>query len=131
MKRGAPWLSSTLRARDLDDRAGPESQSTESGNGGEIERRVLSVERDVEKGLGSGNRAAQRVRRDERRRDATEVPRPLPTSIECLYVSRNSITSRRIRRCLAGETLKALAMAAGVAGLKLRRVRFLAMPARY
>ena len=59
------------------------------------------------------------------------VPRPLDSSIESLYFSMYSVTSRWILRRVAGDSLKTLAVAANVAGLNLRRTRFLAMPSRY
>jgi len=54
-------FEAALWTRNLDNRTRPQPESAQASNGRQIERRVSSVERDVQKGFGSGSRPAQRA----------------------------------------------------------------------
>jgi hypothetical protein len=134
-------LEAALWTRNLDHRTRSQPEPAQASNGRQIERRVSPVERNVQKGFGSGSRPAQRAwltragrcaaLRATRRCGFTAVPRPSAAASASLCFSRNSSTSREILRRVAAESLKTLAVAANVGHLLLKRILRRAIAARY
>jgi hypothetical protein len=134
-------FEAALWSGDLYHRTRLQPEPAQASNGRQIERRVSPVERNVQKGFGSGSRPAQRAwltragrcaaLRATRRCDFTTVPRPLAAASASLCFSRNSSTSREILRRVAAESLKTLAVAANVGHLLLKRILRRAIASHY
>lgn len=134
-------FEAALWSGNLHHRTRLQPEPAQASNGRQIERRVSAVERNVQKGFGSGSRPAQRAwltragrcaaLRATRRCDFTTVPRPLAAASASLCFSRNSSTSREILRRVAAESLKTLAVAANVGHLLLKRILRRAIASRY
>src|SRR5262249_38604855 len=134
-------FEAALWTGNLDNRTRSQPEAAQASNGRQIERRVSRVERNVQEGLGSGGMPAQRawltraerceVFRVMRRCDFPAEPRPLASASASLRFSKNSSTSREIRRRVAADSLKTLAVAANVGHLLLNPTFGRGMTSRY